>query len=452
MAKPQPFQGVIGRTIAESTPWWPEPRRSAAETPNVILILFDDTGFSHFGCYGSTIETPNIDRLAANGLRFTNFHTTALCSPTRACLLTGRNHHTIGMRAVANFNTGFPHMRGGITPQAATIAEILREEGFATFMVGKWHLVPMEEASTAGPFDHWPLQKGFDRFYGFLQGETEQFYPELTYDNHPVDPPYGPDQGYHLTEDLVGRSIAFIRDLKSVRPDRPFFLTLALGATHAPHQAPKEFIEKYRGRFDAGWDVVREQWYRRQLAMGVIPPGTDLAPRNPGVKPWAALTEKEKKFALRLQEAFAGFLDHADHQIGRLISFLEEIGEFDRTLILVLSDNGASQEGGPTGVMDEFKYFNLIAEDIDAVQSRLDEIGGPRSHSNIPWGWAQAGNCPAKWYKQNTFGGGVRDPLILHWPERIKDRGGIRSQFHHVTDVVPTLLAADRSPGNVPGL
>ena len=440
MSKQQKFKGVIGRTYADSTPWWPEPKRSGDESPNVVLILFDDTGFSHFGCYGSTIETPNIDRLAANGVRFTNFHTTALCSPTRACLLTGRNHHTVGMRAVSNFNTGFPHMRGCITPHAATIAEILRQEGFATFAAGKWHLAQMEEASAAGPFNNWPLQRGFDRFYGFLQGETDQFHPELTYDNHPVDPSYRPEEGYHLTEDLVDKSISFIRDSKSVRPDRPFFLYLAFGATHSPHQAPPEFIKKYRGRFDVGWDVIREHWYKRQLETGVIPQGTELAPRNPGVRPWDELSENEKKFALRLQEAFAGFLDHTDHHIGRLVSFLEELGELDNTLLILLSDNGASQEGGPTGVMDEFKYFNLVPENVDAIQARLDEIGGPRSHSNIPWGWAQAGNAPLKWYKQNTFGGGVRDPLIIHWPARLADKGGIRSQFHHVSDVVPTIL------------
>lgn len=434
------FKGVIGRTYKESTPWWPEHKTPAEKTPNVVLILFDDTGFSHFGCYGSTIETPNIDRLAAGGLRFTNFHTTALCSPTRACLLTGRNHHTVGMRAVANFNTGFPNMRGCITPHAATIAEMLREEGFATFAAGKWHLAQMEDASAAGPFDNWPLQRGFDRFYGFLQGETDQFYPELVYDNHPVDPPFRPEQGYHLTEDLVNKSISFIRDSKSVRPDRPFFLYLPFGATHSPHQAPPEFIEKYRGRFDAGWDVIRKQWYKRQLEMGIIPEGTELAPHNPGVRPWDDLSENEKKFALRLQEAFAGFLDHTDHHIGRLLAFLEDLGEMDNTLIILLSDNGASQEGGPTGVMDEFKYFNFVPEDVDAIQSRLDEIGGPRSHSNIPWGWAQTGNTPLKWYKQNTFGGGVRDPLIIHWPARPLEEGGIRTQFHHVSDVVPTIL------------
>ncbi|MBW2086405.1 MAG: arylsulfatase, partial [Deltaproteobacteria bacterium] len=353
---------------------------------------------------------------------------------------TGRNHHTVGMGTVSNISSGFPNMRGYITPHAATIAEMLREEGYATFASGKWHLAQTQDTSTAGPFDQWPIQRGFDRYYGFLEGETDQFYPQLTYDNHYVDPPYGPEEGYHVTEDLVDRSMEFIRDLKSVRPDRPFFLYLAFGATHSPHQAPREFIEKYRGRFDAGWDIIREEWYKRQLEMGIIPEGTELAPRNPGVRPWDDLSENEKRFALRLQEAFAGFLDHTDHHIGRLVSFLEEMSELDNTIIVLLSDNGASQEGGPTGLMDEMKYFVGMPEDVDAIQSRLDEIGGPHSHSNIPWGWSQAGNSPLKWYKQNTFGGGVRDPLIIHWPPRVKDRGGIRGQFHHVIDVVPTIL------------
>jgi arylsulfatase A-like enzyme len=440
MNKEEQFKGVIRRIYDKSVPWWPAPKWSEEGKPNVVIILLDDTGFAHFGCYGSSIETPNIDRLAKGGLRYTNFHTTALCSPTRACLLTGRNHHTVGMRAVSNFDSGFPHMRGYITPHAATIAEILREEGYATFAVGKWHLTPMMEASPAGPFDNWPLQRGFDRFYGFMQGETDQFYPELTCDNHPVDPPYGPAEGYHLSEDLIEKSMDLIRNQKSIWPNQPFFLYLAFGATHAPHQAPREFIEKYRGRFDSGWDATREEWYHRQLEMGIIPDGTKLAPRNKGVRAWERLSENQKKFALRLQEAFAGFLDHTDQQIGKLINFLEDLGELDNTIFVLLSDNGASQEGGSTGVMAEFKFFNGVMEDINAVQERLDDIGGPHSHSNIPWGWAQVGNTPLKWYKQNTFGGGVRDPLIIHWPKRIKDPGGIRNQFHFVTDIVPTIF------------
>lgn len=455
MGAGEQFQGVIGRTVAESTPWWPPHKQPPAGSPNIVIVLLDDTGFAHFGCYGSTIETPNIDRLAANGLRYTNFHTTALCSPTRACLLTGRNHHSVGMRGVSNFDTGFPHMRGSISPHAATIAEMLREHGYATFAVGKWHLAPMHECSMAGPFDNWPLQRGFDRFYGFMQGETDQFHPELTIDNHHVDPPTGPEDGYHLSEDLVIQSMRMVRDLHSVRPDRPFFLYVAFGATHAPHQAPQAYLDKYRGRFDEGWDVARDRWFARQKEMGIVPPDTELAPRNPGVDEWNALDPTRQAFARRLQEAFAAFLDHTDAQIGRLADFLAELDLLDDTIFIVTSDNGASQEGLATGVMNEFSFFNLVAEDIDhIVEHRLDDIGGPHSHSNYPWGWAQAGNTPLKWYKQNTFGGGIRDPLVIHWPARIKDGGALRHQFHHVTDLVPTFLDVleIKAPANYRGL
>ncbi|MCX7211229.1 MAG: sulfatase-like hydrolase/transferase, partial [Burkholderiales bacterium] len=280
------FKGKIGRTVADSKPFWPEmpmPRKGA---PNVVVVLLDDTGFSHFGCYGSTIDTPNIDKLAAGGLRYSNFHTTALCSPTRAALLTGRNHHSVGMRGLSNWNTGYPNCTGTVARSAATLAEMLRPAGYATFAVGKWHLTPMEETSPAGPYDQWPLGRGFDRFYGFQQGETDQFVPELYYDNHSVDQPKSPEDGYHLTEDLVDHAIGFVRDQKSLIPEKPFFLYLAFGATHSPHQAPPEYIAKYRGRFDAGWDAIREQWFARQKAMGIVPADTELAPRNPGVKPW----------------------------------------------------------------------------------------------------------------------------------------------------------------------
>jgi len=262
------FEGVIGKTVAESQPWWPPPPAPARASPNIVAIVLDDTGFAHLGCYGSTIETPNIDLLAAHGLLYTNFHTTALCSPSRACLLTGRNHHSVGMRGVSNWDSGFPHMRGAIPRTAATLPELLREHGYATYGAGKWHLAPMHECSAAGPHTNWPLQKGFDHFYGFLQGETDQFYPELRSDNHHIEPPGRPEDGYHLSEDLLDQSIGCVRDLKSVRPDRPFFLYLAFGAMHAPHQAPRPYLEKYRGRFDEGWDVVREQWFARQWILG----------------------------------------------------------------------------------------------------------------------------------------------------------------------------------------
>ena len=434
------FGGVIGPTYRESTPWWP-PAPPALGRPHVVLIVLDDTGFAHLGCYGSDIATPTIDRLARNGLQYTGFHTTALCSPSRACFLTGRNHHSVGMRAIANWNSGFPNMRGAISPSAATVAEVLRDRGYATFMVGKWHLAPMDEASAAGPFHHWPLAKGFDRFYGFLNGETDQFYPELTEDNHPVDPPRTPEEGYHLTEDLVDRAMRFFADSTGLYPDRPVFTYLAFGAQHAPHHAPNDYLAAWRGRFDDGYDVVRERVYRRQLAMGVIPEGTVLAPRNPGVPPWDELTESQRLFSLRTQEAFAAMLEHTDTQIGRLVHYLERIGQLDNTLLIVCSDNGASQEGGPYGVMNEFSYFNLLADDLDElVATRLDDVGTPRGYSNYPWGWAQVGNTPLKWYKQNTYGGGVRDPLVIHWPGGFAARGERRPQFVHAVDVAATIL------------
>lgn len=440
------FGGHIGRTYTESTPWWPA-LPAGLGGPNVVMIVLDDTGFAHFGCYGSELATPSIDRLAANGLRYTGFHTTALCSPSRAALLTGRNPHAVGMRGVSNWNTGFPHMRGGISPRAATVAELLRTHGYATFAAGKWHLAPMEECSAAGPHTNWPLQKGFDRFYGFLQGETDQFHPELTSDNGHIDPPGRPEDGYHVSEDIVDKATGWIGDLCSIRPDRPFFLYLAFGATHAPHQAPLEYRQRWRGRFDDGYDEARKRWFQRQLDLGIVPAGTTLAPPNPGVPAWTDLTENQRAFSARLQEAFAAMLEHTDAQIGRVVDFLERRDLLDDTLLLVLSDNGASREGGPFGVMDEFSFFNAAWEDIDElVATRLDDIGGPHSHSNYPWGWAQAGNSPLRWYKQNTYGGGVRDPLIVHWPRRITDRGAIRTQFCHAVDIAPTLLEAAGAP------
>jgi arylsulfatase len=440
------FGGTIGRTYRDSTPWWPDPPAGLGGT-NVVVIVLDDTGFAHFGCYGSELATPNIDRLAANGLRYTSFHTTALCSPSRAALLTGRNPHTVGMRGISNWDTGFPHMRGGITPRAATVTELLREHGYATYAAGKWHLAPMEQCSAAGPHTNWPLQKGFDRFYGFLQGEADQFHPELTCDNTHVDPPAGPADGYHVSADVTDRAMGWINDLHSIRPDRPFFLYLAFGATHAPHQAPPEYLARWRGRFDDGYDAARQRWFARQLDLGVVPNGTTLAPPNPGVPAWTDLTGAQRSFSARLQEAFAAQLEHTDAQIGRLVDHLSKHGLLDDTLLMVLSDNGASREGGPFGVMDEFSFFNSMPEDVDAiVRDRLDDIGGPHSHSNYPWGWAQAGNSPLRWYKQNTYGGGVRDPLVVHWPNGIEARGELRTQFCHVVDLTPTIVDVTGAP------
>jgi len=435
------FDGRICPTVAESEPWFDEPPHPGEGAPDVVIVLLDDTGFAQLGCYGSDIDTPNIDALAAGGLQFTNFHVTPLCSPTRASLLTGRAPHAVGMRAVSNFRTGFPNQLGHISVRAATIAEVLHDEGYATFCVGKWHLAPMEQCSAAGPFDQWPLARGFDRFYGFLEGETDQFHPELVADNHPVEPPASPEDGYHLSEDLVDQALRMIADSRGVRPDRPFLCYLAFGATHAPHQAPPEHLAKYRGRFDDGWDIVRERWFRRQLELGVVPGGTALSPRNPGVEPWDELSEDQRRLAARLQEAFAAFLDHTDAQIGRFVEGLRRLGRLDDTLLIVLADNGASQEGGPYGVLHEMKFFNGILETPEEAVARIDDIGGPRSHTNYPWGWAQCGNTPYRWYKQNTHEGGVHVPMVVHWPNGIpaSEAGTMRDQFTFVADIAPTV-------------
>ncbi len=434
------FEGQIGLYGRDSVPAWPAPKRPGADAPNVVFVVLDDVGFAQLNCYGSTIDTPNMDRLARSGLRYTNFHTTTLCSPSRACLLTGRNHHTVGMRSVSNRARPFPSGRGGITPRAATLAQVLRDYGYSTWAVGKWHLAPMMEASAAGPFDNWPLQKGFERYYGFIDALTDQFAPELTYDNHSIPTPDRPD--YHVSEDIVDHAIEFVRDQQAIYPEKPFFLYAAFGACHSPHQAPPSYLQKYRGRFDEGWEVAREQWFERQKKLGIIPEDTVLPPSNPGVPAWDSLTAEQKLVASRLQEAAAAMLDHTDAQIGRLIEYLESVEKLDNTLFVLLSDNGASPEGGPMGTANEMQHLNQLEVSDQFNIEHLEEIGGPRSYCNYPWGWSQAGNSPCRWYKQYLFAGGVRDPLIIHWPARIGDAGALRRQFHHVTDVMPTVLEA----------
>ena len=432
------FRGVVGRTTSESTPWWPKPAMAPEGAPNVVYVVFDDLGFSDFGCYGSEIATPNVDALAAGGLRYTNFHTTALCSPTRAALLTGRNHHSVGMGGLADWDFGFPGMRGRIAKSAGTLAEMLRLEGYNTFATGKWHLTPTFETSPSGPYDQWPLQRGFDRYYGFLEGETNQWYPELTLDNHHIEAPSY--DGYHLSEDIVEQSMGFIRQQQSVTPGKPFFLYMCMGAQHAPHHAPAEFIEKYVSVFEKGWDVTREERLGRQRAFGVVPPDTTLPERNTGVRAWADMSDDERRLAVRLQAAFAGMLEHADLQVGRLVSFLAEIGQLENTVIALISDNGASQEGSPFGTVNALRYFNGVRDTLEENLEHIDEIGQGHLNNNYPLGWAMAGNTPLKRYKQNTHGGGIRDPLIVHYPNSIRDGGGIRRQFHHVSDITPTIL------------
>jgi arylsulfatase len=434
------FEGVVGRTATDSTPWWPAPARPPEAAPNVVFIVFDDVGFADLGCYGSEIETPNIDALAAGGLRYTNFHTTALCSPTRAALLTGRNHHSVGMGGLANWDMGYPGQRGRIARGAGTLAEMLRTQGYSTFATGKWHLTPTAETSAAGPYDQWPTQRGFDRFYGFLEGETSQWHPELVEDNHHLEPPDRPD--YHLTEDIVDRSIGFVRAQQSVAPERPFFLYMCFGACHAPHHVPREYIDKYVPVFAKGWDRTRADRLARQTAMGIVPPGTELPPRNEFVRAWDELSEEQRRLYVRFQAAFAGMMEHTDKHIGRFLAFLDAIGQRENTLIVLLSDNGASQEGSPYGTVNALRYFNRVRDVLEDNLAHIEEIGEARHNNNYPLGWAMAGNTPLKRYKQNTHGGGVRDPLIVRWPARIADGGAIRNQFHHVSDITPMVLEA----------
>ena len=433
--KPKPRSG---HTVHDSIPAWPQRKQPGPGAPNIVWVVLDDCGFAQLGFYGASIETPAIDRLARQGLKYTNFHVTAMCSPTRTCLLTGRNHHAVGMGYLADFDTGFDNARGAISPRAATLAEMLKDNGYGTYALGKWHLVPPAECSPAGPFDNWPTQRGFNRYYGFLGGEDDQWAPELWHDQHHVSPPAR--EGYHLSEDLVDRAQEFLSDHLSATPDKPFFVYLAFGACHAPHQAPQSYLDKYRGRFDEGWDAERDTVLARQKQMGIVPDDTALAPRNPGVREWTTLSVDERRLVARMQEVFAGFTEHTDAQIGRLVQFLEQRDKMRDTLFVVLSDNGASGEGGELGSVNEYRYFLGLPDSLQENLAEIDKLGGPWTHNHYPAAWAQAGNTPLKFYKKYTFGGGVRAPLIVHWPARLNEPGGLRRQFHHAIDLTPTML------------
>ena len=430
----------IGRTVADSTPDWPEPVKPPKGAPNILVVLFDDVGFSDFGCYGSPIRTPNIDAIAAQGLRYAGFHTTAMCSTTRAALLTGRNHHAVGVGCLANFDSGYPGYRGKIDKAAGTLPEMLRPHGYRTYMLGKWHVTPLTETGPSGPFDGWPLGRGFDRFYGFMDAETDQYAPELVRDNTPIAPPGTYAEGYHLTADLVDQAIRYIADHTADAPNMPWLTWLAFGACHAPHQAPAELIRSYDAVFEGGWDLERERRLARQKALGIVPADTRLPDRNDGVRAWDSYPADERRMMVRLQSAFAAMLDHADQHLGRLIDFLERAGIRDDTLIIVMSDNGASQEGGPQGFVNAMGPFNFRGEPMAEKIARIDDIGGPDTHSNFPQGWAMASNTPLRRYKQNTHGGGIRDPLVISWPKGLAARGEVRPHFAHASDLVPTLL------------
>jgi arylsulfatase A-like enzyme len=442
MSRPLPHRAVLGRTIAESQPSFSPPPAPPPGAPNVVVIVLDDLGFGQLGCFGSDIATPNIDRLAAEGLRYNRFHVTAMCSPTRAALLTGRNHHAVGMGFVTDLTTGFPGYNGRIPASAATLPRILRDNGWSTFAVGKWHLIPRWQQSAAGPFTYWPLGQGFERYYGFLAGDTNQWTPDLVCDNGFVDPPARPEDGYHLTEDLADRAIRLIQDQQQARPDQPFFLYLATGAQHAPHQAPREHIDAYAGRFDDGWEAWRQRTFARQVELGIVPEGTTLPERPPWVTDWATLADEERRLFARFMEVFAGFLTHTDEQIGRVLGFLRTIGELDDTLVVLLSDNGTSAEGGPHGSFNEHRFTHDKVDDLADTMARIDDLGGFRSYNHYPWGWAWAGNTPLKLWKRYTWLGGVRTPLIVRWPSGIEAADEIRHQFAHAVDLFSTVLDA----------
>jgi len=436
------FPGVIGRTYDQSKPAWPEQNRAKEGAPNVLFIILDDTGFGHLGCYGSPIATPNIDKLATDGLRYNNMHTTALCSPTRSCILTGRNHHSNHVGCLTNGSTGYPGTDGYMPFENGAISEILLKNGYNTYCVGKWHLAPEETLSAAGPYNRWPIGRGFERFYGFLGGDTSQYYPELTRDNTQTEPEKIPEEGYHLTPDLVEQAKAMIADSKQVAPTKPFYLYFATGAMHSPHHVPKKWADKYKGKFDKGWDAYRKEVFENQKKLGIIPKNATLSRHDPDVQDWDKLSAEEKKVYARMMEVFAGFLEHTDHYIGELMEFLKEIGEYDNTLIMLISDNGSSAEGGPTGSVNECRFFNNIDSTVEENLAALDDIGGPKYFNHFPWGWTYAGNTPFRRWKRETYRGGISDPFIVHWPKGIKSKGEIREQYTHAIDMVPTVLDA----------
>ncbi|MBV8710882.1 MAG: arylsulfatase [Solirubrobacterales bacterium] len=454
----KPFRGTINVDIKESVPDWEPFIEPAAPdgAPNVLYVVLDDVGFSAMDTFGGPIETPNITRVAEQGIRYTNFHTTALCSPTRSCLMTGRNHTTNGMAGITEITSGFPNSNGHVPFECANLAEVLRDSGWNTYIVGKWHLTAEDEMNLAASKRQWPLGRGFERYYGFLGGETNQWYPDLIYDNHPVAPPKSPEEGYHLSVDLTDKAIEFIRDAKAIAPEKPFFLYYCPGAAHAPHHAPKDWIEKYEGRFDIGYDAIRQGIIERQKALGIVPEHAELSPINPyrdrtgssgeswpevdTVRPWESLSEDEQRLFRRMAEVYAGFLSHADHQLGRLLDYLEESGQLENTIVVLVSDNGASGEGGPNGSVNENKFFNGVPDTIEENLEYIDVLGSPLTYNHYPTGWAWAFNTPFKlWKRYGNFRGGTADPLIVSWPKGMSARGELRHQYNHAVDIVPTL-------------
>jgi arylsulfatase len=427
----------------------PPPRfevKAPAEAPNVLIVLIDDMGFGMSSAFGGPIHMPTVERLADNGLRYNHFHTTALCSPTRAALLSGRNHHMNNMGAITEISTAFPGNTGSRPNNVAPLAEMLRLNGYSTGFFGKNHETAAWEVSPSGPTDRWPTRSGFDKFYGFIGGETNQWAP-LLYDGL-TQVELRKDPNYHFMTDMTNQAIHWMRYQKSLTPDKPFFLYFAPGATHAPHHVPKEWIAKYKSQFDGGWDQFREETLARQIKLGVVPQGTKLAPKPEAIKDWDKLSDDEKKLFSRQMEIYAGFGEYTDTEIGRLIQSVEQTGQLDNTLIFyIIGDNGTSAEGGMNGLFNEMTYFNGVHETVQDILKHYDDLGGPLSYPHMAAGWAVAGDTPFTWTKQvaSSFGG-TRNGMVIHWPKRIKAKGEVRAQFHHVIDIAPTVLEATGLP------
>jgi arylsulfatase A-like enzyme len=449
---PKPFKGVVKLDVRDSTEDWGPFREEKAPdgAPNVLIILYDDTGLAAWSPFGGRIEMPTLQRLADDGITYSQWHTTALCSPTRSCFLTGRNHHQNGFAQIAEGAQGFPGHSGHIPMENAAVAEVLREKGWNTFWLGKNHNVPVDEWSMGASKRNWPLARGFDRFYGFIGGETNQWYPNLVEDNHYIEQPYSPEEGYHLSKDLADKAISFIRDSKQSAAEKPWFMWFCPGANHAPHHVPKEWADKYKGKFDDGYEAYREWALPRMIEKGILPEGTELTEMNPLppdrvtdgdlVRPWDSLSDDEKRLFSRMAEVYAGFSEYTDHHVGRIIDYLEESGQLDNTLILYCADNGASGEGSPNGSVNENKFFNAWPDDIEQNLAMLDQLGSQDTYNHYPTGWAMAFSTPFRMFKRFCYQGGVADPLVIHWPKGIKSRGGVRHQYHHATDIVPTIL------------
>jgi arylsulfatase A-like enzyme len=456
----KPFNGIINVDIRDSSPdWEPFLQPQAPEgAPNVLMIVWDDVGYGAMEIHGGPIETPNIQRIADAGIRYSNFHTTALCSPTRSSLLNGRNATSNNMACITEASAGFPGFSARIPFENGTIAEVLNERGWNTYAIGKWHLTPGEETDMSSWKGRWPLGRGFERFYGFLGGETSQWYPDLVYDNHLVDPPYSPEDGYHLSKDLADQSIRFIRDAKAVAPDKPWFMYFCPGCAHAPHHVWKEWADKYRGRFDMGYEAIRAGILAKQKELGLLPADTELSPINPHgepertgpegqpwpqldfVRPWDSLSDDEKRLFARMAEVYAGFVSYTDHEIGRLIDYLEDSGQLENTIIVVVSDNGASGEGGPNGSFNENKFFNNVPDSVEENLARIDDLGGPRSYNHYNTGWAWAFDTPFPYWKRFAgYEGGTADVCVVSWPKGISARSEMRHQYLHAVDIVPTI-------------